>query len=146
MHRNILIATDGSRLSNKALDYALRLAADVQASVVILHTSESVPLLVETTGAVNLSFRSVYKKTVAKEAQEILKKAEEKAQNRALFCITKYLPNTVPAMGIVETAKKHKCDLIVMGSHGRTGIKKLFLGSQAMAVLTHSKIPVLIVR
>ena len=56
------------------------------------------------------------------------------------------MPNTYPADGIIEAAKEHGCDLIVMGSHGRRGLTKLLLGSQANNVVTQSHIPVLFCR
>lgn len=149
VHRNILIATDGSKLANKAVDYALHLSAELQASVVIVTVGEPAPPLLEgvaAAGTLNFELRTLYEKENAKLAVRILKRAEKKAQNRALFCLTEYVQNKKPYVGIIETAKKHKCDLIVMASHGHTGIKKLLLGSQALGVLNHSKIPVLIVR
>ena len=51
-----------------------------------------------------------------------------------------------PWEAIIEHARKHDCDLIVMGSHGRRGVSALLLGSETQKVLTHSKIPVLVVR
>ena len=56
-----------------------------------------------------------------------------------------HVPNALPASTIIETAKSRGCDLIVMGSHGRRGLTKLWLGSQTSEVLADGSVPVLVV-
>jgi len=57
-----------------------------------------------------------------------------------------YAVSITPWQAIIDAAKKKKCDLIIMGSHGRSGLSGVILGSQTNKVLTHSKIPVLVTR
>jgi nucleotide-binding universal stress UspA family protein len=70
----------------------------------------------------------------------------ELARKADIHCATVHAKDQFPAEGILETANKNHCDLIVMASHGRRGLGRLLLGSQAVRVLTHSTVPVLICR
>jgi nucleotide-binding universal stress UspA family protein len=79
-------------------------------------------------------------------AAQILSKASEAANKEGLSCATIHVKERHPTEGILETAKAKMCDLIVMASHGRRGLTRLLLGSQAQNVITHSTIPVLICR
>jgi nucleotide-binding universal stress UspA family protein len=63
-----------------------------------------------------------------------------------LGCKTVTVSSDLVAEAIVSASKKHKCDLIIMASHGRKGIKRLLLGSETQHVLTHSTVPVLVLR
>ena len=84
---------------------------------------------------------------VAKEyALKVLAAAQAMGKKLRIPCTAVYVDNKFPADGIIESAKKKHCDLIVMASHGRRGIARLLLGSQALAFPTHSKIPVLLHR
>jgi nucleotide-binding universal stress UspA family protein len=87
-----------------------------------------------------------YEKAMAGNATEILSKATEAASKAGVSCSTVHVKERHPADGILETAKARSCDLIVMASHGRRGLTRLLLGSQAHNVVTHSAIPVLICR
>ena len=83
---------------------------------------------------------------MAANASDILSKASATAGQSGVACSTVHLKERHPAEGILETAKARACDLIVMASHGRRGLSRLLLGSQAQNVVTHSTIPVLICR
>jgi nucleotide-binding universal stress UspA family protein len=84
---------------------------------------------------------------VGKEfAEEVLAAAAALAAKQNVECETVHVGEMRPAEAIVEVAKERGCDLIVMASHGRRGLERLFLGSQTIEVLTFSKIPVLVVR
>jgi nucleotide-binding universal stress UspA family protein len=87
-----------------------------------------------------------YEKAISANAAEILAKADEAAGKAGISCTTIHVKERHPAEGIIETAKARTCDLIVMASHGRRGLSRLLLGSQAYNVITHSTIPVLICR
>jgi nucleotide-binding universal stress UspA family protein len=87
-----------------------------------------------------------YEKAMSANAAEILAKADEAAGKAGISCTTIHVKERHPAEGIIETAKARTCDLIVMASHGRRGLSRLLLGSQAYNVITHSTIPVLICR
>ena len=87
-----------------------------------------------------------YEEMAAAAARNILGKAEQLAKAQGVACETIHVQDQHPAEGIIAAAKDKGCDLIVMASHGRRGLNRLLLGSQAQEVLTHSKVPALIVR
>ncbi len=87
-----------------------------------------------------------YEEMANSAASNILEKAAQIAKSQGITCELVHVQDQYPAEGIIATAKDKSCDLIVMASHGRRGIDRLLLGSQANEVLTHSKVPALIVR
>jgi nucleotide-binding universal stress UspA family protein len=87
-----------------------------------------------------------YNELVAEEASKILSRVEDVAKKVAIPCYTLHVMDRFPAEGIIETANARGCDLIVMASHGRRGLERLILGSQANEIVTRSTIPVLICR
>jgi nucleotide-binding universal stress UspA family protein len=87
-----------------------------------------------------------YEKRAREGATIIFGKAIDIARKVGVTCETLHVMDKYPAEGIVETAEKQGCDLIVMASHGRRGLSRMFLGSQAAKVVTLSKVPVLICR
>ena len=78
-------------------------------------------------------------------AGKVLDEARAMAEQTGISVELLHVPNAHPATTIIETAKSKGCDLIVMGSHGRRGLKKLFLGSQTSEVLVGGSVPVLVV-
>ena len=87
-----------------------------------------------------------YKEMASAAATHILEGAGQIAKSQGVPFELIHVEDQYPAEGIIATAKGKTCDLIVMASHGRRGIDRLLLGSQANEVLTHSKVPALIVR
>ena len=87
-----------------------------------------------------------YEELAAAWAQGILEEAGVQAKAAGVSFELIYVPESSPAEGIIATAEKQGCDLIVMASHGRRGLGRLVLGSQANEVLAYSKVPTLIVR
>jgi len=77
-------------------------------------------------------------------AEKILNGVAEEARSAGVICETVQIVEDHPYEAIIETAKQRACDLIVMGSHGRSGIAAIVLGSVTTKVLTHTKIPVLV--
>jgi nucleotide-binding universal stress UspA family protein len=145
MYRNILIATDGSELATKAVTQGVALAKALNAQVTIMTATE--PWSSVVSGDVVFSFPiDEYDKTVAAHATQILAKASEIAALAGVRCDTAHAKNQHPAEGILATAKARDCDLIVMASHGRRGLSRMLLGSQANRVVTHSALPVLVCR
>ena len=145
MYKRVLIATDGSELAAKAVINGLALAKQLGAQVVVVTATE--PWSSMTNGA-GLAFDfpiEAYEKAAAEQAERILAKADADAQNMAVECETVHV-NDFPAEGILATAKAKNCDLVVMASHGRRGIARLLLGSQAAQVVTLSTVPVLVCR
>ena len=90
--------------------------------------------------------RKEYAKLAAEDAQKILGAAATKAEAAGVACKTAYAIAAAPWEAILAAAKKNKCDAIVMASHGRRGISAVLLGSETQKVLTHSKLPVIVVR
>jgi len=145
MYANILIATDGSELAGKALEHGLRLARSVEAKVTVLTVKEPFYALSLSPGQVAESIRT-YKEHVEEHARQVLEAAAARAAAIGVACETRSLEHGDPHAAIIETAANEGCDLIVMASHGRRGVSAFVLGSQTLRVLTHSTIPVLVLR
>jgi nucleotide-binding universal stress UspA family protein len=145
MYKHILIATDGSDLAGKALAQGLALAKALASQVTVVTVTEPWATQVMGEAAIAFPFEE-YEKAMSVNAAEILSKAGEAASKAGISCATIHVKERHPAEGILETAKARTCDLIVMASHGRRGVTRLLLGSQANSVITHSTIPVLICR
>ncbi len=128
MYTNILIATDGSELSEKAVNHGIALAKRIGAKVTVLTVVQ--PLHTFT----------------AEYAEKTLGAAARLAQASGVECEGVHVEHDFPYQAIIDTAASKGCDLIVMASHGRHGISALVLGSETVKVLTHSKIPVLVHR
>ena len=147
MYKKILVPTDGSALSKKAVRGAVELAAAVGAEVLAVHVVPRYPTSYFE-GGISVSPTEVAR--VEKQwaehglalAQEVAK-AAEKAGVKAKAATVR---SDLVAEAIVAAARKYKCDLIVMASHGRKGIKRLLLGSETQHVLTHGTTPVLVLR
>jgi nucleotide-binding universal stress UspA family protein len=144
MFKRILIATDGSELAERAVAAGLALARALNARVTAVTATE--PWSAMVTGEPALVFPiEDYEKTAAENAARILAGVSAAAKAAGVDCETVHVSD-FPAEGIVETAKGRGCDLIVMASHGRRGLSKLLLGSQATRVLALSPVPVLVCR
>ncbi len=147
MYKRILIATDGSPLSAKAVEHGLSLAALSGASVVALKVVPRYPrsyfeggMPVDATDIQRIEAQW----SAAAQAMVDGVKAQGATQGVAVKSVL--AKSDLVAEAVISAAKKHKCDLIVMASHGRKGIKRLLLGSETQHVLTHSHIPVLVLR
>jgi nucleotide-binding universal stress UspA family protein len=144
MYKHMLIATDGSELAERAVEVGIALAKAVGARVTAVTVTE--PWTAMVIGEPALVFPvEEYEKAAAKNAERILAKVSDAAKAAGVECATLHVSD-FPAEGIVEAAQVHGCDLIVMASHGRRGLSKLLLGSQATRVLALSQVPVLICR
>ncbi|MFM1814021.1 MAG: hypothetical protein RLZ98_716 [Pseudomonadota bacterium] len=145
MYKNILIATDGSELAAKGVAQGLAVAKSMGASVTIVTVTE--PWTTVVSGEMAMAFPiEEYEQASAENAKKILDAAAGEAQKAGVTSTTVHVKDQFPAEGIIETAKDKGCDLIVMASHGRRGLQRMILGSQATNVLTHSTIPVLVIR
>lgn len=148
MYKNILIGTDGSELGNKAVAHGIKLAAAVKARVTIVTATEpwsALDMAIESRKGVADPIKD-FETVAADAAKRVLITAAKKASAAGLKVETVHVPDKYAGEAVIKTAKLKGCDLIVMASHGRRGIGRLILGSQAYEVLTHSKIPTLIVR
>ncbi|MFG1351643.1 universal stress protein [Xanthobacter autotrophicus] len=145
MYKTILVATDGSALSDLAVTQAVELAAVLHARLVLVTASEPFHLL-STEAEQIADTEDIYRRTMQQRADRILGAAAEKAAASGVPAVTVHVENDHPFEAIIATAERQLCDLIIMASHGRRGFSALVLGSQTTKVLTHSTIPVLVVR
>ena len=147
MYQKILIATDGSTLSRKAVNSGLALAALTGASVVALKVVPRYPVSYFE-GGVALSADNVadVEKQWADAAMAVVQSVQDAAEAEGIKAKAVTVSSDFTAEAIINAAKKNKCDLIVMASHGRRGMKRVLMGSETMHVLTHSHIPVLVLR
>jgi nucleotide-binding universal stress UspA family protein len=147
MYKRILIATDGSPLSSKAVESGLSLAALSGGQVFALKVVPRYPRNYFEGGMpVDLNDVKRIETQWADEAQALLDKVKEQGKQDGVNVKAVVSKSDLVAEAVIAAAKKHKCDLIVMASHGRKGIKRLLLGSETQHVLTHSHIPVLVLR
>jgi len=148
MYKHILIATDGSELADHSVTHGVALAKALDARVTIVTVTEpwsAFDLAVEIRNQSPDPLEK-FEGIAAKVANRILASAAEKAKQAGVKFNALHVPDRYPAEAIIATAAKHGCDLIVMASHGRRGLGRLVLGSQTFEVVTHSKIPTLVVR
>jgi nucleotide-binding universal stress UspA family protein len=149
LYKHILISTDGSELAQRGVDHGLSLAKALGSKVTIVTVTEafSVQGTATVTGWVaGRNDIERYNADRAEFAKTILAPAKAGAEKMGVAADILHVSNDSAAEGIVESAEKHGCDLIVMSSHGRRGVQRLLLGSQTAEVLYASKIPVLVVR
>ena len=148
MYKHILIATDGSELATKALEHGLALAKRDNAQVTVITVTEPWSALDMAHEARQGQLDPIgrFEGIAGAAANRILDDAAQRGTAHGVACNRVYVKDQHPAEGIVATAKDKGCDLIVMASHGRRGVARLLLGSQAYEVLTHCSVPALIVR
>lgn len=148
MYRHILIATDGSELATKALEQGLDLAKRVGAQVTIVTVTEpwSPFDMAQEAREGRADPIGQFETIAAKAANRILAGAAQRAKALGISADCVHVKDRYPAEGIMATANDKQCDLIVMGSRGLRGISRLLLGSQAYEVLTHCRVPSLVVR
>ncbi len=147
MYQRILVSTDGSALSKKAVKSAIDLAASLNAELVALNVVPRYPVSYFE-GGMTVSTQEVSRveKQWAEKGQAISDSVEKLAGASGVKAKAVVVRSDLVAEAIMSAAKKHKCDLIVMASHGRKGLKRLLLGSETQHVLTHGTIPVLVLR
>lgn len=148
MYSHILICTDGSDLATHGVDHGLSLARTLGSRVTIVMATDPYPLAAaSSTGwvAAPADFES-YDARQKEYATAVLTAAKAAADKAGVTAETIHIPRVAPAAAIVETAQKRDCNLIVMASHGRRGIRRVLLGSQTSEVLATTTIPVLVVR
>lgn len=148
MYSRIVIATDGSDLATKGVDHGLALAEALSAQAVIVTVTEpTVPVVAASEVAWVPSWDPTeLDRAKANAAAQTLAAAKDRAKGKSITVTTEHVVNPSAAEGIIETARTRDADLIVIASHGRRGIGRLLLGSQANAVVTQSHLPVLVVR
>jgi nucleotide-binding universal stress UspA family protein len=145
MYKRILLPTDGTEFCERALRHGIDLAKIVQATVVGVTVTQPVHSALPLS-LVPKTLLGTIQAEIAKMANEKLSAIDRLAQAAGVPAELLRKSNDHPWEAIIDAAKEKGCDLIVMASHGRKGVPGVLLGSQTQKVLTHSAIPVLVVR
>ena len=148
MYANILLSTDGSDIARRGIKHGIALAKALNAKVTVITVTEPLPFDVASGHAGWIPPQEMFdsydaaSKEHAGEVRDEVRAMAEQIGKPVEFL---HVPNAHPSTAIIETAKSKGCDLIVMASHGRRGLKKLVLGSQTSQVLADGSVPVLVV-
>jgi nucleotide-binding universal stress UspA family protein len=145
MYKRILLPTDGTEFCERAIRHGIDLAKFLHATVVGVTVTQPLHSAVPRS-LIPKNLAGIIHAETAKLAGEKLAAIDRLAQAAGVQVETVRQSNDHPWEAIVHTAKDKQCDLIVMASHGRRGVSALVLGSETQKVLTHSTIPVLVVR
>lgn len=145
MYKRILVPLDGSDTSQLGLQEAIALAQPLKARLLLLHVIDDLTWLVEMSAVVDS--RELHA-DMERHAERLLTRARAAAaaQDVEADVLTRRVSGQRLADIVVAEARARDCDLIVMGTHGRRGVDRLLLGSDAMAVVQTSPVPVLLVR
>lgn len=143
MFKHILLPVDGSALSLRAADMGIALAARVGARVHGLHVLDPFPAIGYFAQVIQAS-RSDYDQAAVGRAEQYLAEVSKRARAAAVPCDSSHEFDHRPYCAIIDAARKHHCDLIVMASHGWRGLDRLLLGSETQKVLLHGNLPVLV--
>jgi nucleotide-binding universal stress UspA family protein len=147
MYEHILIPTDGSKLSGRAIEHAVTIAKSMGSRVTGLFVAPAPgPLLFKGLVPVRHLQPDQHAALNAKAAERYLGEIEAAAQRAGVRFARLTVEDEFPADAILRVAAKRKCDLIVMASHGRRGMAGLLLGSETQKVLLQAKVPVLVCR
>jgi nucleotide-binding universal stress UspA family protein len=147
MFKNILIPTDGSPLSRKAAVRGVALAKSVGAKVTAFFAAPPVtPIFYRDNLPVGYATLDEHKQMIRKTAARHLEFVERAAKKERVSCEAVHVTSDYPADDILKVAKKKKCDLIVMATHGQGGLRGLFVGSVTQKVLAKATIPVMVLR
>ena len=133
----ILVAVDGSENSDFALEQAFSMANTCNSTLYAITVIDAYPKQIEATPGA--------KEQMQKEAEALLQKVEEKAKEKKIRVETIVHWGRHPHESIIEDCKEKGIDLIVLGTHGRTGLKKFFMGSVAQKVIGYARCPVMVV-
>jgi nucleotide-binding universal stress UspA family protein len=133
VYQHILIPTDGSELAERAVTHGLSLAKFVGAKVTVIIVEERLG-------------GWLYTEEMKKNATSVLDRVANAAKQTGVPCDAIHVQDVQPYEAIIATATDRGCDLIVMASHGRSGLSAVVLGSVTNKVLTHTKTPVLVVQ
>ncbi len=145
MFKHILLPTDGTELSEKAIDQGLRLAKTIGAKVTSLSVVVKLPGCCYHARISHAALEEAERQSQA-AAETYLQSVQERAKKVGIDCDVVLERDGAPYKSIIRMAEQRGCDLIMMASHGQKGIEGVLLGSETQKVLTHSKIPVLVVR
>ena len=148
MFKHILIPTDGSPIANKAVKAGIKFAHEIGAKVTGYHAIED-PFSGDILGEdfwIDPKTRAEFERRARERAKVPLDAMGKLAKTARVGFDSAVTKVETPYKGIIEAARKHRCDVIFMASHGRRGVSGLFMGSVTQKVLTHCRIPVLVYR
>ena len=148
MYKHILLPTDGSALAREAIKAGVKLAKTVGARVTGFYAAPpATPIEYKGMLPVGYSDPSAREKMIERTAAQYLEAIEKAAQAAGVRCKVEHVTSDYPADAILEAAKRNRCDLIFLSSHGRRGLRTTsLLGSQTQKVLSVSRVPVLVHR
>lgn len=146
MFKHILISTDGSPVSNKAAKAGIALAKALGAKVTAYYAVEPLQLIYVDGYAFDQKVIKGIEDSARQTGQKRVDAIGKMAKAAGVPFASMVTKANTPYEGIIDAAKKRKCDAIFMASHGRRGISKLIMGSVTHKVLSHSKIPVVVYR
>jgi nucleotide-binding universal stress UspA family protein len=144
MFKHILLPTDGSDLSRKAIAGGIELAQALGARVTAYACLPQYPYSPFSDFAAEAP--EVFQARCEREARQHLRAVEEAAREAGVACDSCTSVHPSPYLGIIEAAQQQGCDVILMSSHGRRGLGSLLIGSETQRVLTHTDIPVVVYR
>jgi nucleotide-binding universal stress UspA family protein len=149
MFKRILVAIDGSSTADQGLRTAIELAADQHAKLTVVHVFDDMDVAPSFDGG--LLPAEYFDRIIDSMRQagiKLIDDAEKRARDRGIDVKTRFIETLGQkvAQTIVGQARKHQADVIVLGTHGRRGVRRLLLGSDAEGVLRESPVPVLLVR
>ena len=146
MFKNILIPTDGSEQSQRAVRMGVELAKLHQARITGIHVIPDYHLLIAYEGAFDPVTEERIEEEARARAESYLAFVRSTSEAAGVSCDTVCETSDHPYDAILKTADAKNCDLILMTSHGRKGLAAVLLGSETRKVLTHTSVPVLVVR
>lgn len=144
MFKKILVPTDGSTQAAQAAIVAAKMAKNTDSQVLGLYITSPFPYV--GMGDISPAGLHTYQSQAKAEAQQALDILEQACAAQGVSFASDTIEHNSAYEAILQTAEVEGCDLIVMGSHGRHGIKALILGSVTQKVLTHATVPVLVVK
>ena len=144
MFKRILVPTDGSDITAKAIDTSVELARSLGAVLHTIRVKEPFPssAISEMQPTPPQEFFDAQERIAASRVHAVV----DLCRKAGVPCQAHTVEALHPWEAIIDHAKRMQCDLLVMASHGRRGVSALLLGSETQKVLTHSKVPVLVVR
>lgn len=145
MFKMILVPTDGSDLSTKAIDAAVDFAKFSGAKIIGLSVAEPYPFTPLAEGAMAAD-PGIYEESMLTMARQNVQKIADAAAAAGVTCEAIATQSFSPSEEIINTAAKYGCDAIFMSSHGRKGFSKLFVASETQKVLARTTLPVLVLR
>jgi nucleotide-binding universal stress UspA family protein len=145
MYKHILVATDGSEIAGRAVSHATKLAQKLKAKLLIVTITKPFHILSLEIEQLE-STRPEYNRHMAEHAQTVLASAARVASEAGVECQIFYRSAEHAHAAILHVANDRGCDLIVVGSHGRSALSSLLLGSTTMKILAHSTISTLVIR